>query len=145
MKKRIIFIILAILVLGLGVWCWGQSGNHSALKEGDIVFRISESRQSPFIATATTSPWTHCGVIVMRGGEPWVLEAVQPVKLTRWSDWKQRGKWGITSMKRYTEDEVKINYKKYLGRPYDMAFRFGNNAWYCSELVYDIYKTQLGV
>ena len=145
MKKKILLAIVGLVALSVGVWCWGQSGNHSPLKEGDIVFCISQSPQSPVIASVTGSPWTHCGVIVMKNGEPWVLEAVQPVKLTRWTDWKQRSKGGITSMKRYTEDEVKISYGKYLGKSYDLAFRFGNNKWYCSELVYDIYKTQLGV
>ncbi len=145
MKKRIFTTLTAVLLVAIAAWCWGQSGNHSELKEGDIVFMHSSSRQSPLIAAATASPWTHCGVIVMKNGEPWVLEAVSPVNVTPWKEWKKRAKSGITSMKRYTEDEVHISYSKYLGRPYDTAFRFGNKAWYCSELVYDIYKTQLGV
>lgn len=32
-----------------------------------------------------------------------------------------------------------------MGASYDNAFKFGNKQWYCSELVYDIYKRQLGV
>ena len=144
MRKRL-FITLAALLVAIAAWCWGQSGNHSELKEGDIVFMHSTTRQSPIIAVATGGPWTHCGVIVMKDGEPWVLEAVSPVKLTSWKQWKKEAKGGITSMKRYTDNEVHISYSKYLGRPYDTAFRFGNNAWYCSELVYDIYKNQLGV
>jgi len=30
----------------------------------------------------------------MRDGEPWVFEAVQPVKVTPWSDWVARGEDG---------------------------------------------------
>lgn len=145
MKKKVTLSVLILLAVMLGGWVWHQSGNHSALKEGDIVFRISETKQSPLIAAATGSQWTHCGIIVMKDGAPWVLEAVQPVKLTPWEQWKQHSKGNITAMKRYTEDEVKIKYDKYLGKSYDSAFKFGNKAWYCSELVYDIYKNQLHV
>ena len=43
------------------------------------------------------------------------------------------------------KEQVKIKYNKYLGKPYDLAFKFDNGKWYCSELVYDIYKSQLGI
>lgn len=43
------------------------------------------------------------------------------------------------------DDTLKIKYQKYLGKSYDLAFRFNNNKWYCSELIYDIYKNQFGV
>ena len=145
MKKKIIFTTLSVLMVALGFWCWGQSGNRSALKEGDIVFQTSTSKQAPLIAAATSSPWTHCGIIVMKNGEPYVLEASSTVKLTPWKQWKQRGKAGIHAMKRYSEKDIKIKYKQYLGKPYDLAFKFDNGKWYCSELVYDIYLKQLGV
>ena len=57
----------------------------------------------------------------------------------------ERGRGKRVRVKRYTEDTIKIKYSKYLGKQYDKAFKFGNNQWYCSELVYDIYKRQLGV
>ena len=140
--KKAIAILLMLIAFG---WLYSQSGNHSELKEGDVVFQISKSKQSPLIAAATGSQWTHCGVIVMKKGEPYVLEASSVVKLTPWEQWKQRGKGGITSMKRYTDKPVKIRYSQYLGKPYDLAFKFDNGKWYCSELVYDIYLKQLGV
>lgn len=140
--KKAIAILLMLIAFG---WLYSQSGNHSELKEGDVVFQISKSKQSPLIAAATGSQWTHCGVIVMKKGEPYVLEASSVVKLTPWEQWKQRGKGGIISMKRYTDKPVKIRYSQYLGKPYDLAFKFDNGKWYCSELVYDIYLKQLGV
>ena len=140
--KKTIAILLMLIAFG---WLYSQSGNHSELKEGDVVFQISKSKQSPLIAAATGSQWTHCGVIVMKKGEPYVLEASSVVKLTPWEQWKQRGTGGITSMKRYTDKPVKIRYSQYLGKPYDLAFKFDNGKWYCSELVYDIYLKQLGV
>ncbi len=140
MKKKILILVLTALVFG---WLYSQLGNHSKLKE--IVFQISNSKQSPLIAAATASQWTHCGVIVMKSGEPYVLEASSVVKLTSWHQWKKRGKGGITSMKRYTEKPIKIHYNQYLSKPYDLSFKFNNGKWYCSELVYDIYLKQLGV
>ena len=44
-----------------------------------------------------------------------------------------------------TELKGRVKYKGYLGIPYDMAFKFKNKKYYCSELVYDIYKDQFGI
>ena len=32
-----------------------------------------------------------------------------------------------------------------MGKPYDLAFKFDNGKFYCSELIYYIYKNQLGI
>ena len=48
-------------------------------------------------------------------------------------------------MKRSDKENIKIRYDHYLGKPYDVAFRLDNDIYYCSELVYDIYKKQLGI
>ena len=32
-----------------------------------------------------------------------------------------------------------------MGKPYDLAFKFDNDKFYCSELIYVIYKEQLGI
>ena len=52
------------------------------------------------------------------------------------------GKYWI---KRSSKENIKIKYAKYLDKPYDLAFKFDNGRFYCSELVYDIYKRQLGI
>ena len=114
-------------------------------KEGDIVFQVSKSRQSPLIQQATDSKWSHCGIIVYKNGKPYVLEASNVVKLTDLDAFCKRGKGGKTKVMRYTNDSIKVKYKKYLGTPYDTQFRFDNGRYYCSELVYLIYKEQLGV
>ena len=46
---------------------------------------------------------------------------------------------------RYTNNPIKISYSKYIGKPYDLQFSLKNNRYYCSELVWVIYKEQLGV
>ena len=145
--KKILLIILSLLaVLLVATPLKSQRApSTSALKEGDIVFQTSKSSQSKYIILATRSQWSHCGIIIERPDGLYVLEAISTVSLTPYQQWVDRGKGKHVSMKRYTEEPVKIKYSKYLGKPYDLAFKFGNGKWYCSELVYDIYKRQLGV
>lgn len=140
-KVKYLIAAAVIAIVGAFLFC-SYSGN---LKEGDIVFQISKSRQSPAVIFATGSPWSHCGIVVEKPDGLYVLEASSTVRLTPLDKWKKQGKFGIISSRRVTDRPVKVKYKKYLGLPYDLQFRFGNKKWYCSELVYDIYKTQLGI
>ena len=56
-----------------------------------------------------------------------------------------RGEGGKYWLKRSNKENIKIKYGSYLGKPYDLAFKFDNGKFYCSELIYDIYKNQLGI
>lgn len=146
MKRIIVFTTLLLLVL-VGVQSFKQQSAPvaSALKEGDIIFQTSKSSQSKYIIMATRSQWSHCGIIIEKPDGLYVLEAISTVSLTPYQQWVERGKGKRVGVRRYTDEPVKIKYGKYLGKPYDFAFKFGNSKWYCSELVYDIYKRQLGV
>lgn len=146
--KKILIIVGVIACLVAIAFTARDLYTHRAVEsliEGDIVFQVSNSRQSPMIAAATESPWTHCGVIVRRPDGLYVLEASKTVKLTKWDVWKNRGKGHYAARKRYSDDDVRIDYEKYLGQPYDLDFKFDNGKMYCSELVYVIYKEQFGV
>jgi len=137
MMRKILFLMLMILPMAM----FGSN-----LKEGDVVFQISKSKQSPLVQLATLSPWSHCGIIIEKKGGLYVLEASNVVKLTPWKQWKRRGRGGIVKIMRCkSKDKIKINYKSYLGKSYDLAFKFDNNKYYCSELVYEIYKHQLNI
>lgn len=115
-------------------------------KEGDIIFQVSKSRQSSLIQYATGSIYSHCGVIVYKNGQPYVLEAISTVQLTPLQKWIDRGRFGkVKSVRIFEKKDVKIKYKKYLGYKYDLAFKFDNGKYYCSELVYLIYKDQFGI
>ena len=146
MKKIIIITLLLMAsLLAVNVLKSQPAPFASALKEGDIVFQTSKSTQSKYIILATKSQWSHCGIIIEKTDGLYVLEAITTVSLTPYQQWVERGRGKRVRVKRYTEDPVKIKYSKYLGKLYDKAFKFGNSKWYCSELVYDIYKRQLGV
>ncbi len=146
MKKIIIITLLLMAsLLAVNVLKSQPAPVASVLKEGDIVFQTSKSTQSKYIILATKSQWSHCGIIIEKPDGLYVLEAITTVSLTPYQQWGERGRGKRVGMKRYTEEPIKIKYSKYLGKRYDKVFKFGNNQWYCSELVYDIYKRQLGV
>lgn len=142
MKKKIAIIFLLLLSVAIGV-CWANKQDD--YKEGDILFQVSKSRQSPLIQKATGSKWSHCGVVVEKNKQTYVLEASKVVRLTPLQQWIKQGKDEDVKKVRVKKEPVKIKYNKYLGKPYDLAFKFDNGKWYCSELVYDIYKSQLGI
>ena len=115
------------------------------LKEGDVVFQMSKSNQAKYIEEATISPWGHCGIIIKENNKLYVLEASKTVRLTPLRKWINKGKQRKIDVRRFTDKEIHIDYSDYIGKPYDTEFKFNNGKWYCSELVYDIYKNQLGI
>ena len=115
------------------------------VREGDVIFQTSLSQQSPLIKMGTRSTITHCGIVVMKDGKPYVLETQKTLVLTPLKKFIARGKDGKYWHKRPELDNIKIKYSGYLGKPYDLAFKFDNGKFYCSELIYDVYLNQLGV
>ena len=113
------------------------------IREGDVVFIESKSQQSPYIKAGTMCKWTHCGVVVETASGIKVLEASKTVTLTNVDTFIGRAKNGNYMVKRPHQQLSKpISYKKWLGQPYDLAFKFDNGKMYCSELVWLVYKEQ---
>lgn len=125
--------------------CFCENRQCGKCKGRDVIFQTSKSRQSPLIQIATRSKISHCGIIVMRNGRPFVLETLGTLRVTPLNKFIERGEGGKYWIKRCPKENIKIKYGHYLGRSYDLAFRFDNSKYYCSELVYDIYKKQLGI
>ena len=75
MKKKFNTIIM-LLLIAIAVYAQHTPRIVNDFKEGDLIFQVSQSNQSPFIQLATNSPWSHCGVIVEKGGKVYVLEAL---------------------------------------------------------------------
>ena len=151
MKKALIIsgIILLLLALPFSSMVTetftAQTGAVKNVKEGDVIFQTSQSEQSPLIQIGTRSMITHCGIVVMKGGKPYVVETLKTLVLTPLDKFIARGKDGRYWLKRSNKDNIKIKYNSYLGKPYDLAFKFDNGKFYCSELIYDIYIKQLGI
>jgi hypothetical protein len=131
------------------------SAGAPTLRDGDLVFLTSRSSQSAAVALATGSPLTHMGVVLLDRGRPVVLEAVEPVRLTPFDAWRHRGDGGQVEVRRLRDADrlltpeavarLRALGQSWLGRHYDLAFRWDDGRLYCSELVWKLYDRALGV
>ena len=141
-----------ILILITLISCQSKTG-FEKFQNGDIIFQTSTSRQSKAIQIATSSKYSHMGIIYTKGSDYFVYEAVQPVKLTPIEDWIERGENSHFVVKRIKKaDQILTNENlqrmksvgdKYSGKDYDSYFEWSDKKIYCSELVWKIYKEAL--
>lgn len=138
--------LLLLALLALPAAATPPPGLTEVLREGDIVLQRSQSDQSAAIAAATGSPWTHVGLVFRRSGEWVVLEAVQPVRYTPLASWARRGHQGqviaMRSRAPIDVERLRVAGERFLGRPYDMLFQWGDDRIYCSELVTKAFAEQ---
>jgi hypothetical protein len=126
-----------------------------ATRDGDLVFHESTSRQSSMVRALTRSSWTHMGVVFNEGTGPVVLEAVSPVRKTPLAAWISRGKDRRYVLKRLRAESSQLPSEvtkrmralgfSWLGRPYDLRFRWDDEALYCSELAYKLFERGAGI
>ena len=139
MDMRTILLFLTLLTLTMSC----TRVNLGNICEGDVVFIESKSQQSPYIKAGTMCKWTHCGVVVKTASGMKILEASKTVTLTNVDTFIGRAKNGNYMVKRPRQHLSKpISYRKWIGQPYDLAFKFDNGKMYCSELVWLVYKEQ---
>ncbi len=120
------------------------------IQNGDIIFQTSKSSQSKAIQLATSSKYSHMGIIYESAGQFFVYEAVQPVKLTPLIAWINRGENGHYVIKRLENADQVLNSstltkmkqigEQFKGKSYDIYFEWSDDKIYCSELVWKIYK-----
>ena len=125
-------------------------------EEGDIIFQSSMSGQSYAIQLATNPKYSHCGILLEnKKGELKVLEAIQPVTFTSIDEFIRRGDNHHYVVKRLkhkekliTEETLKEMRKlgnSYLGKDYDIQFKWSDDEMYCSELVWKVYERTTGI
>jgi hypothetical protein len=144
-------LLAALLVLAS---CRGASA-APRLHTGDLIFQQSQSSQSEMVRALTGSRWTHMGVVLEESGKLFVFEAVSPVKLTPLAQWIRRGQGGEYVVKRLSDAKARLGPsvlekmralgKSWLGRPYDLRFRWDDQSLYCSELAYKLFERGAGV
>lgn len=145
----------AVLAFFLSAGAAPPEFDPALLEDGDILFQTSRSGQSLPIQLATRSPWSHCGIVHIRDGEPMVYEASGKVKLTPLARFIRKGEGGRFEVKRLASADslltpanlrkLKAAGKAFDGRPYDSFFGWADDRIYCSELVYKMYRNALGL
>jgi hypothetical protein len=125
------------------------------IKEGDMIFQSSQSKQCEAVKIATNSKFSHCGIVFIDKGEKYVFEAVQPVKYTPLEEWITHGKenkFVVTRLKNSApllNPETLQKMKKYAkgldNKNYDLYFEWSDDKIYCSELIWKIYKNGAGI
>lgn len=125
------------------------------VREGDILFNISQSAQSRAIQLATHSRYSHVGILLKVRGRMMVLEAVQPVRtydFRYWTSGKSHPPFVIKRLKeadRYLTSDTLAAMRRlgtgFVGRNYDAAFGWSDDRLYCSELVWKIYQRTTGL
>lgn len=141
--------------LALPLLLFAAGAGAQPLRDGDIVFQTSRSAQSVAIQRATHSRYSHVGLVLMRDGEPYVIEAVGPVRYTPLQSWIAQGEGGHYVAKRLRTAErvltpaavagLRRAAEVFAGRPYDLIFAWSDECIYCSELVWKVYDRALGV
>ena len=112
------------------------------LQEGDFIFQHLPGPLTEMIAAVTHSAYSHCGIVVKKIGQWFVLEAIGPVKWTPINEWIARGVGeNITIVRlkpQYQKSIPRIIQEagRYAGRPYDLQYEWDETAIYCSELIY---------
>jgi hypothetical protein len=132
-----------------------QLASKEEIRDGDLIFQTSLSRQSEAIQKATKSEYSHCGLIFSKGSGFVVYEAVQPVKITPLDRWIAKGKGGHYMIKRLknadrvltTESVLKLKNicQQFVGKNYDLTFEWSDENIYCSELVWKAYQRATGI
>ena len=125
------------------------------IRDGDLIFHTSLSRQSKAIQLATKSKYSHCGIIYKMDEQYFVFEAVQPVKTTPLDKWIARGENGHFVIKRLKNADkvltaealgkMKLEGEKFKGKDYDLTFEWSDDKIYCSELIWKIYQRATGI
>ncbi|SHM16076.1 YiiX family permuted papain-like enzyme [Chitinophaga sp. CF418] len=153
--KRVLTALLVIFVFGLAIVLSAFKDDSPRLRSGDVIFQTSMSPQCHAVRLATHSVFSHCGMIWKKGDKDYVLEAVQPVKITPLDEWISHGdgkKYVVRRLKNADNiltpavlQKMDAEGRKMLGKSYDGYFEWSDNQIYCSELVWKIYKRAAGI
>jgi hypothetical protein len=140
--------------------CNGYEKKESfALQQGDLLFQNTGTSEvdkaiKDVTATSAAKNYTHVGMAMQNNGDWFVLEAIpkEGVCQTPLKDFLNRNKNDInksqTTVARldsfyqpYISDAIDYGVKR-LDLPYDDIFLWGDDAYYCSELVYKMFSSQ---
>ncbi len=137
------------------IYAKNDSIDLSLLQEGDIIFQESRSNQAKALKLATKSRYTHVGIVFKGANGLYIMEAVQPVRITPFNSFIRRGVNHHFVVKRLKDsnqilskskiDEMKEFGTTFIGKDYDPYFGWSDQRIYCTELVWKIYDHTLNI
>jgi len=150
--------ILVILSASLIFSCANRTATFKP-QAGDLLFQdLDCGKICDAIETVTTgvdsAKLSHVGIVgrIDNKGEVYVIEAYEGVKevplekfLRRSADPSGRPKVLVGRLLPQYQGAIPVavqNAYKLIGAPYDSMFVLGDNSYYCSELVYEAFKTK---
>jgi hypothetical protein len=149
-KRSRVFIFLLALLFFLTLLAPGCKQAYSP-REGDILFQsLPKHDLVVAIEGITKSPYSHCGVVTVRGNRFFVVEGIGPVKETPVRSFVRRGRGRTIDVYRLKPPyrdripEFIEAMRAYAGRPYDFRYRMDDEKIYCSELIYKAFKKIYG-
>ena len=152
MKRTLLYIGMLFSAISCG-------RNGDRLQTGDLLFQAGKNSDMTGAITAATGSdgrlnFSHVGIAVAANGADSVLEATTAggVRLTALPEFLGRsakidGRPAVVAMRLKDTTGVAAAVRraqKLRGLPYDYAFRPGNGAYYCSELVWESYLREDG-
>jgi uncharacterized protein YycO len=150
MKQYVFAALVATIFVHVG--SMAQTNVIPKLKEGDIVLQKIPCGGlcDAIIETTPCAPgrmFNHCGIVHYENNQPYVIEAIgKVVQQSPLPDFLKRDSSSILYVARmkpkyasYIETAVKKAIV-YVGTPYDDAFLPGDDALYCSELIWKVFK-----
>jgi hypothetical protein len=141
---------------GYRIYQHHQSGLVVAnVREGDLIFQTCKSAVGFVIRDATNSWFDHLGIVTKRNGKWFVYEAIEPVVFTPLREWVERGVLSQATVMRLRDatplasSEKKASLESAMesnaGKHYDYLLGWSDDSMYCSELVWKVFHSALGV
>lgn len=151
MRKVLAFSII-VLIAAFFSACNDESQTGVQLQEGDLLFIDLDCGPLCDAIDAVTEgvngkDFSHCGMMVMHHDTLKVIEAIADAdQLTSYEGFIGRSEDSVITVGRPNSQDSEFISKaarfaiSKLGEPYDDAFLFGNQGWYCSELLHESFK-----
>jgi hypothetical protein len=146
-----VFCFAAILSAAAG--CEAESEPRYEPRVGDLLFQSSP--RGPLVDAiegASESPYSHCGIVIQRSNQWFVLESgggggVMTAPLDAFILRGRQGNFAVYRFQdRYTKKipEIVAEAERFLGKPYDIHYEFDDAKIYCSELIFKGFKAATG-
>lgn len=149
MRKALLFFAVCLF---FNAASFAQSQITGSLKSGDLLFQnLDCGGLCDAIEKVTKSigdrQLSHMGLVSVEGRDTFIIEAIgTKVQKTNLKQFIARNKNEIIMGRVKNEYAAMVPQavafcKKQIGVSYDQAFLYNNKKYYCSELVYDAFKT----